>query len=245
MMSDQEIEKLLSGSLFLDGSAAYDLCKRGFGAHLGAEVSLGQEANFCYEGVTDPSKFSNINGQLMYNLIFAPAGSEGGSFYVLKPGHQTEIVTSFLDAEEKPVIPGLVRYENKLGGRIAITAFDLNGNRSSTVFNYKKKELIRQTIEWLGFENLPFYIKDLPNVFCIYNRSNKGDFAIITVISLCADPFKTFVLDTSPEWFNSTVEILTADGKWEKNTNITSTSTTINQPLTIMSPVILKITKKS
>lgn len=245
MMSDQEIEKLLSGSLFLDGSAAYDLCKRGFGAHLGAEVSIGQEANFCYEGVTDPSKFSNINGQLMYNLIFAPAGSEGGSFYVIRPDKQTEILTNFLDAEEKPVIPGLVRYENKLGGRIAITAFDLNGNRSSTVFNYKKKELIKQTIEWLGFENLPFYIKDLPNVFCVYNRSNQGDFAIITVISLCADPFKTFVLDTSPDWFYSTIDILTVDGKWEKNTTIAATSTTIDQPLIIMSPVILKITKKS
>jgi hypothetical protein len=179
----------------------------------------------------------------MYNLIFAPAGSEGGSFYILKPSDKTEIITDFLDAVEKPVVPGMVRFENRLGGRVAITAFDLNGNRSSTVFNYKKKELVRQMIEWLGKQQLPVFVKDLPNIFTIFNRSDSGHHAVITLISLCSDPFSSFSLDVAPEWLNAKVELLNRNGKWEHLEVETIVRTKkINAALTLMTPVILKFT---
>jgi hypothetical protein len=242
-MSDEEITTLLGGSVFLDGSAAFCLFNRGFGKLIGAEVAPGKGADFCYEGLRDSRNFSNIKGSLMYNLIFAPAGSEGGSFYILKPSDKTEIITDFLDAGEKPVIPGMVRFENSLGGRIAITAFDLNGNRSSTVFNYKKKELVRQTIEWLGKQQLPLFVKDLPNVFCIFNRSDSGHHAVITLISLCSDPFSTFSLDVASEWLTSRIELLNGKGKWEQlEVKTMGRTIIINTTLTLMTPVILKFT---
>ncbi len=244
-MSDEEVTTLLGGSVFLDGSAAFCLFKRGFGELIGAEVSSGKGADFCYEGIRNSQNFSNIKGSLMYNLIFAPAGSEGGSFYILKPSDKTEIITDFLDAGEKPVIPGMVRFENRLGGRVAITAFDLNGNRSSTVFNYKKKELVRQTIEWLGNQQLPVFVKDLPNVFCIFNRSDSGNHAVVTLISLCTDPFSSFSIDVSHEWLNAKVELLNGMGNWEylKVETIGRTKK-INAALTLMTPVILKFTNQ-
>jgi hypothetical protein len=181
----------------------------------------------------------------MYNLIFAPAGSEGGSFYVLKPSDKTEIITDFLDAGEKPVIPGMIRFENKLGGRVAITAFDLNGNRSSTVFNYKKKELVRQTIEWLGNQQLPVFVKDLPNIFCIFNRSDSGNHAVVTLMSLGSDPFSSFSIDVAPEWLKSSIELLDGKGKWQKLVVETMGRTKkINVTLTLMTPVILKFTNQ-
>ena len=246
ILTDTEIEKLLSGSVFMDGSAAYDLCRKGYGSLIGADVLLGKEANFCYEGVRESTGYANIKGQLMYNLIFAPAGSEGGSFYVLKPVPEATIITDFLDAEENPVIPGLLRFENRLGGRIAITAFDLNGNRSSTVYNYKKKELVKQTIEWLGNEKIPFFIKDLPNIFCIYNRSIQGDYAVVTVISLCSDPFNSFVIESSPEWGNSELEILNLQGEWQQTKEkIENGSIRVPAELNLMTPVILRFRKRS
>ena len=244
-MSDEEITTLLGGSVFLDGGAAWCLFKRGFGELIGVEVSPGKGADFCYEGLRDSQNFSNIKGNLMYNLIFAPAGSEGGSFYILKPSDKAEIITDFLDAGEKPVIPGMVRFENRLGGRVAITAFDLNGNRSSTVFNYKKKELVRQTIEWLGNQQLPVFVKDLPNVFCIFNRSDSGQHAIVTLISLCSDPFSTFSLDVASEWLTSRIELLNGKGKWEQLKVETRDRTKkINAALNLMTPVILKFTNQ-
>ena len=245
-MDDSEVKKLLGGSVFLDGSAAYSLCRRGFGEMIGAEVSPGKGADFCYEGLRDAMSYKNINGNLMYNLIFAPAGSEGGSFYTLKPSAKAEIITDFLDSEEKPVIPGMIRFRNNLGGRVAITAFDLNGNRSSTVFNYKKKEIVRQTIEWLGDQQLPVFVKDLPNVFCIFNRSQSGNYAIVTVINLCSDPFGSFSLDIAPEWSNSKYELLNEDGQWQ-SVEIQAKANTIrvNAALSLMTPVILKLMRDS
>lgn len=244
-MNDEEIKKLLGGSVFLDGSAAHCLCKRGFGEMIGAEVSPGKGADFCYEGIRDSKSYSNINGSLMYNLIFAPAGSEGGSFYILKPLDKAEIITEFLDSEEKPVIPGMIRFVNKLGGRVALTAFDLNGNRSSTVFNYKKKELVRQTIEWLGNQQLPVFVKDLPNVFCIFNRSSSGNHAVVTIINLCSDPFNSFSLDVASEWLHAKVELLDEKGNWKQLEVETKDRTIkVNNTLTLMTPIILKFTQK-
>lgn len=240
-MEDEEIKKLLSGAVFLDGRAAYLLYKRGWGEMIGAEVNPGTGANFCYEGIRDTIGFQNIKGKLMYNLIFAPAGSEGGSFYKLQPVDQAEIITDFLDPEEKPVIPGMIRFENKLGGRVAITAFNLNGNRSSAVINYKKKELVRQTIEWLGKQPLPVFVRNLPNVFCIFNQSKSKGYAVVTIISLSSDTFDSFSLNIAPEWSNSKIELLDREGQWQpalvENPGLIRK---VNTSLSIMNPVILR-----
>ncbi|MDD4189860.1 MAG: hypothetical protein PHI28_00895 [Mangrovibacterium sp.] len=240
-MDDQEIKEMLSGGVFLDGKAAFHLCEKGWGEWIGADVRPGKEASFCYEGIRSEAGYRNIQGQLMYNLIFAPAGSEGGSFYEMNPLGQAERITDFLDQDEKPVVPGLIRFGNKWGGRVAITAFNLEGNRSSAVFNYKKKEIVRQTIEWLGKGPLPVFVTNHPNVFCICNRSDSGSFAVVTLISLCSDPFDSFSLDVSPRWINSTIKLLDESGNWQLvKAERKEGSVKINVPLGIMSPVILK-----
>ncbi|HTN68519.1 MAG TPA: hypothetical protein VLZ33_03550 [Dysgonamonadaceae bacterium] len=242
MMKDEEIESLLKGGVLMDGGAAYSLCEKGWGDMIGAKgVSKGKEANFCYEGLRKTTDFSNVEGDLMYNYIFAPAGTESGSFFVLDPMNEAEIITDFLDGEEKPVIPGMYRFQNKLGGRVAITALNAN-NRSSGLFNYKKKEMISQIIEWLGDEPLPVFVKDLPNVFCIFNRSRSKNYAIVTLINLSSDVFNLFSLQIAPEWQNKRAELMNENGKWKeinfkKRANIIE----VNEPLFLMKPVILKL----
>ncbi|WP_372936815.1 hypothetical protein, partial [Mariniphaga sediminis] len=137
LMSDDEISKLLSGSVFLDGKAAYKLCKKGYKDLIGADVLPGVEPKFLYEGVRDDAGISDIEGSIMYNLLIFVVATEGGSYVMLKPAKSAKILTDFLDADENPVTPGMMRFENKLGGRVAITAFDLNNNSSSAVINYK------------------------------------------------------------------------------------------------------------
>jgi len=241
-MDDKEIRELLSGPVFLDGEAAYLLASRGWGEYLGADVAPGTRVDFCFEGVRDPDKYKNINGKLMYNLIFAPpAGTEGGSFYELMPYRGSEIITDFLDSEEQPVIPGMIRFENKLGGRVAVMAFKLGGNRSSSLFNYKKKELIRQTIEWLGKGPLPVFVNDLPNVFAICNQSLSDDYTVVTVISLNSDSFDSLSLDVAERWAAAKTEVLETDGRWKTVNAIRSGRTfRFNISVALMTPVILR-----
>ncbi len=180
----------------------------------------------------------------MYNLIFAPAGSEGGSFYELKPHPGAEILTDFLGPGEKPVIPGFLRFENQLGGRVAITAFNLQGNRSSAVYNYKKKELVRETIEWLGNEKLPVFINDHPNIFCICNKSNNGNYMIVTAINLGLDKFDYLSVDVPQEWKNAAVTQLEANGNWMPlNVHRKDNTLSVKTDLSLMKPVLLKLNR--
>ena len=244
VMTDDEIEALLRGSVFLDGKAAHCLAERGFGKLIGAEVVSGGKATFCHEGIRDVADFQAIKGRLMYNFLFAPAGSEGGSFYELKPVSEAEILTDFVDPSENPVVPGMIRFENTLGGRVAITAFDIAGNESSAVFNYRKKEVVRTTIEWLGSSPLPVFVANIPNVFCVFNRSKSNDYAVVTITNLSTDSYDTIDLDVAPEWIGSSIEQLNDDGKWMVAKAISKDNKIkINTKLTVMNPVILKITK--
>jgi hypothetical protein len=244
-MSDEQIRELLSGSVFMDGKAASYLAERGFSELTGTDVVQGGKATFCYEGMRDIGDFENIKGRLMYNFIFAPAGSEGGSFYELKPLAEAEVLTDFLDPDEKPVMPGMIRFENKLGGRVAITAFDLTGNESSSIFNYRKKEIVHRVIEWLGRSPLPVYVDKMPNAFCIFNRSQLEDVAIVTITNLSTDSHEELNLKVCPEFKDSKVELLNGQGEWEHLEYIVDADKMIIKTgLNVLSPVILRLTKK-
>jgi hypothetical protein len=244
--TDEQVVELLSGGVFLDGTAAHAICERGFGHLIGAEVLPGGKPNFIFEGVRKPAEFPGVKGELMYNfLLFGQVGTEGGDFFQLKPMKEAEVLTEFLDGNEAPVVPGMIRYKNNLGGRVAITAFDLKNNSSSATINYKKKEIIRQTIEWLGEEPLPAFVSELPNVFCIVNRSISNNYSIITLINLCADSFDYIPLVLAPEWDNSKIELMNSMGKWVKvkSEKTKAGAWKIMTSLSYLTPVVVRVTK--
>jgi len=240
-LDEAEIEALLRGGLFMDGEAAHILQQKGWGELLGAKIFPGQTADFCYEGVRTPEVYPSMQGRLMYNLIFSPAGSEGGSFFELQPSADAAVITDFLDPQERPVIPGMIRYENKWGGRVAVMAFKLSGNRSSALFNYKKKELVRHTIEWLGKRPLPVFVRQTPNVMCIFNQARSNVYAVATLISLNSDPYDSLALDVAPEWIKAKIELLQADGRWKPAAVQRKGRTlTVKTRLERMAPVVLR-----
>jgi len=245
-LSDEEIKKYLGGNIFLDGRAAFQLSERGYGEMIGAEVQPGNEINFIYEALRENAGYKNVNGKYMTNYLhYGRVGPEGGSFYQLNPIKGSEIITDFLDPDEKPVTPGIIRFTNKLGGRIAITAFDFAvNNENSAILNFRKKEIIRQTIEWLGNEPLPVFVRQAPNVFCIFCRSKSNNYAVIVIINLCSDQIQSVFLDVSPEWINSRFELLNKNGNWNKvkieKQNLTVKLQTI---AALMDPVVIKLNK--
>jgi hypothetical protein len=249
-MNEDQITHLLKGSVFLDGLAAYELSKRGYNRMIGAEITPREEAVLppFYEGIRNPKNYENINNRLMYNYDWAFNSENKNSFYQINPLATAEIVTDFLNSKNEPSHPGIIRFENELGGRIAIMAFNLNDSftysRSIAIFNYSKKELIRQLIQWLGKEPLPVFVKYSPNTFCAFNRSKSNDYAIITLINLCSDSFDSISLDVAPEWINSKIEILNKDGVWHPaGTDKLNHTIKVNTTLSLMDPVILKFIK--
>lgn len=243
-LSKTEILSLLKGSLVLDGVAAHCLCEMGYSSYLGVDVQPFKNAiHSCYEGLRNKEEYQNIHGDLQYNWIFAPAGSEGGSFFELIPKAEIEVVTDFLDEYEKPVMASMIRHKNSLGGRILISAFDLAGNFSSTTFNYKKKEILRQNLEWVGAEELPIFVKDAPNIFCVCSVNSVKDNYLVTLTNLSSDPTDNVVLDVPKATKVKEVAVLDIRGKWNR-LNVKYNGRTIEMPisLVLMNPQIIKIT---
>ncbi len=103
---------------------------------------------------------------------------------------------------------------------------------------------MRQTIEWLGGEPLPVFVKHSPNMFCIFNRSKSNDYAVVVVTSLCSDPFDSITLEVAPEWSNAQFEILGKNGIWEKiRVQVNENMIKFNTKVSLMDPVILKLLK--
>ncbi len=241
-LADAEILSLLKGSLVLDGLAAYSLCKMGYSAYLGVDVQVyKKEIHSCYEGIRNKGMYQNLQGDLQYNWIFAPAGSEGGSFFELKPNAAVEVVTDFLDEYENPIMASMIRYKNALGGRILISAFDLAGNFSSTTFNYKKKEVMRQNLEWVGEEELPVFVKDTPNVFCVCSANTSRDTYLVTLTNLSSDPTENISLDIASNLKVKEVSMLDHEGKWSRiNVGFRGRTVRVPIPLVLMNPQIIK-----
>ena len=251
-MNREEIKTLLQGNVFLDGHAAYLLSNKGFSKLIGAEILYRKETVIppFYESIRNPEIYSNINNRLMYNYVWAFSQNKKDAFYQIKPLRGAEILTDFVDSKDHTFFPGMIRFENELGGRIAIMSFNLNEtyiySRSISIFNYAKKELMRQTIEWLQNEPLPVFVKQIPNAFCIFNRSKSNDYAVVVITGLSSDSFDSISLDIAPEWINSRFELLNSDGVWDTVKAETQNRTIkVNTKLTLMNPVIVKFIKKN
>jgi hypothetical protein len=249
-MDEAEIRKLLSGSVFLDGYSALLLCQRGFSDLIGADILTREDTLLppFYEGVVNPEKFPNIKNRLMYNYAWAFNKENRDCFYQMKALGGAEVITEFLNSRNEPFYPALTRFENNLGGRIAVMAYNLNDNyintRSISLFNYTKKELMRQMIEWLGKEPLPVYVKDVPNAFCIFNRSKTADYSIVVVTGLNSDTFDSFTLEVAPEWQDSRIQLLNSKGIWETVKTVKhNRGFRIEKGVSVMSPVVLKLSK--
>ncbi len=247
-MGHDEITELLSGSVFLDGYSALLLYQKGYSNLIGAEISTREDTLLppFYEGVVNPEKFPKIKNRLMYNYAWAFNKDNRDCFYQIKALTGAEVITEFFNSKNEPFYPALTRFENKLGGRVAIMSYNLNDNyintRSISLFNYTKKELMRQVIEWLGNEPLPVYVNDVPNVFCIYSRSKSNDYSIVVLTGLNSDTFDSFTLDVKEEWSDSTVQLLNDKGIWEPiKISKQNQGLKIEKEISLMNPVVLRL----
>lgn len=111
-LRDDELQKILCGGVFLEGEAANILCERGFGEQIGI-VSMEKQSIFVNAEVIHT--FQREDG----TYIRIPSRIPVRSWYEVKKGENTEALSSFLTPTGHKT-PGLLYYENKFGGRVAV-----------------------------------------------------------------------------------------------------------------------------
>ena len=215
VLSDTEIRRILSGGVLLDAEAAEILEKRGYGELIGVSVKPVAKYLFVGEKICRLPIFDGIKGNFVYNLAFAPAGSENAVQYKNPvPQKGAEILSYFVDPEENFMQPGMVRFTNKLGGRVCVLASTMTFNRTANLFNLRKAEMIRRVLEWLKKGELPAAVARIPN--CWLKVRKTDDATIIFITNLSTAPRKDIPIYLAKELQGKPAKELCGNDRWKK-----------------------------
>lgn len=239
-LTDRELMEILSSAVLLDSTAALVVEQRGFGDLLGVHVEKAGRLMMSQEYILPAAGVGHLKGRRIYNLAFAPAGGEL-SQYVRLTAEGAEVLTEYRDPADRPVQPGLTRYVNRKGGRVAVMGCSIIANESSNLYCYRKKELIRALITWLGGgQPLPAAVLNAPNVWLLFNKS--PEHAVMMLNNFSADPLENPEIALAPEWRGLPVRELDCEGHW-RNLEIRQEADSVVLPgeCRTMTPRIFKI----
>jgi len=222
-LDDDTIRSDLSRGLFLDGGAAKQLCRRGYGKYLGVEMGddvasgtlrfdLGAREVIC-ESFTRAGQGKHMPSAHMY-----ACGRNGQHLRITVTDPRCEVISEACTFQKHPVAPAMTRFENELGGRVVVMGMTLNGNRSQSLLNYRRQRLLQDLLVWCG-DRLAF-AQEAPGVFTIMNEAknpaDSGFLGMLTLINLCEDDLDGLSLHLPPQWRNAAFSILDTNGSWQE-----------------------------
>ena len=180
---DAEIREFLKGGLLLDAEAAALLGERGFADQIGCRI--GERLPMSLAERLDDREWSGpFQGDLMpTKLMDKTEGAPAPRRLDLLPGARG--LTMLLDAELAETGPGMLVFDNPLGGRVAVVSAPVH---TWTWFYRSRAWLIGKTIRWLMRGRLPVWVEDTPNVGVFYYEDPKTRVGLAAVPSACADP---------------------------------------------------------
>jgi len=167
--SKEEIEKVLSGGVMMDGAALECLTHMGFGDLLGFKVAGKREDDTVEELTDDPinAGFAGWHRDCRQSFKWWVETA-----YLLEPIDPTARVTSkAVDFELKGDSPISGLYENRLGGRIAVFGYFPWSFTGSLV----RSTQLKRTSVWLSNNKLPGYVEtyDKVAIWCRRNPAGK------------------------------------------------------------------------
>ena len=200
----ERVMEQLSKGLFLDGQAAKALCDRGYGQYLG--VQLGDNVaegilsmdDAAREVILPPfdgySRGKNMAAAQVYSVR-----RNGAPLQIKITDPKVETVTQVVNFRKEPVTPGMVRFENELGGRVVVMGMTLEKNQSYALFNYRRMRLFQQLVKWC--DDRFVLAENEPNIYIIENEAKDGSFiGMLTVTNLGEDPVEALKLHLPPKW---------------------------------------------
>lgn len=186
---DDELRRMLSGGLLLDGIAAQILCLRGFAKHIGlASVELldREESTYSLEEVLSPRLGAPVGHLFSVNLQKKLAA--------LRPARGAQPWTRIITPERKPVGPGLVAFRNALGGRVVtLAATDPAGLPMSDA----RQALYQSAVRFLAPRAAaPVMVTGGPRLMPIHLKSSSAEWLLI--FNAGADPARPVLTLPAP-----------------------------------------------
>ena len=153
-MSDFEIARILERGVILDAIAADTLVKRGYGQMIGVDVDSegqGWMAELCSDG-----EFFGPHTDTYIPL------KNAACVYRIEAAKSSRVISHIVDADQKPLFPGVVLYENVKGGKVATLAYPIDANDGDNrhLFCYHRIYMFRKVIEWMNPFVLPVFVEN-------------------------------------------------------------------------------------
>ena len=190
--SKEEIKHLLCGGLLIDATAAEVLQDLGFGAYLG--VKLGKSLARSETLVTaerddwDPGQDPV---DISYTSLVTVFGT-GHPTYPLTLAAGARQVSSFINRDRHEVMPGMVLYENELGGRVATYAFDLSETVPDKFMSWFRRRQLQRVIRWLGRERVDLMVDG--GAWMMSVRRDFSDYLFLAVLNFETDAWSEMTL---------------------------------------------------
>jgi hypothetical protein len=245
--TEEELKRYLSGNLFLDGDAAYILCKRGYGEFIGTDV--GENATTekisydlaAREVIKPPfdkySKGKNMPSAHMFS------NCKNGVLRKLTPiSNKTEVISEAYTFQKEMYSVAMTRYENEFGGKIVVMGLTIKRNNSQALYNYRRMRLFGNMLLWMNAE-IPF-VKEEPYLHLIVNKATENkDFSYqITIVNLGEDAVENVEIVLPEDMQKREVLYLTKEGNWQKaKVTKTNDGIIINHPIDFCDSIYLKL----
>lgn len=170
--SREEMIKLLSGGVMMDGEALECLTDMGFGDLLGFKIVGKREDDTVEELTDDPINEGFVGWHRDCRQSFKWWTETA---YLLEPTDEKSRVTSkAVDFELKGDLPVSGLYENKLGGRVAIFGYFPWSFTGSLV----RSTQLKRTALWLSRNEMPGYVESYDKVAIWCRRNPQGGPAV-------------------------------------------------------------------
>lgn len=246
--SDDAILKQLSKGLFLDGAAAKILWERGFGEYIG--VKLGDDVadgalgfDLAAREVIQPPFDTLSKGKHMTSAYMFAVGRNGKLLRMEITDEKCEVISEMHNFKRECVCPAMVRFENKLGGKIVTMGMTLENNLSQSLFNYRRRTLIQHLIKWCSDSYV--FVENEPNIYTIANAAKdpkeSGFTLMLTLINLGDDDAESTRLHLPKQWEHlSEFFFIDQKGQWVPlDCTKQGNTLTIHTPLTYCEPLYL------
>lgn len=217
----EELLKILSSNVFLDGDAAASICRLGLCRYIG--VATGNDPvdgmdvyDLGGREVIQSEFIPGYEGRNMHRGdFFAPRGK--GTLYSLTPiAPGCEVISKLFSYKKEFISVGMSRFVNEIGGKAVVLNQSVHSNHSSSLFNYRRQKLFHELLIWCGDEFA--FVKDEARIFLIMNEAvspeKAGFYGMLTLSNLNPDPVEGFELHLPPAWRGREFLRLMSDGKY-------------------------------
>ena len=236
--SDDEIREMLSGGLLLDATAAMALGERGFARELGLRAMaeprfLDHLGAFSAEEVFN-SKFGGADRRFL--TLTLPGLGGRPHFSVMEPVEEAEIISRIVDPDAKRHHVAMFAYENDLGGRVAVHAFDLASALGPAYFHPFRLEQMQSTVRWLARGKPPILVRG-GGVYPLCFRKDIDGRTILGLFNLTLDPWDSVTFELSEARPVEKLETLAPNGRWARNKALSVSRRRGSQFITYDGPV--------